>query len=300
MKFIPILIIISVLFFSGCTKEDIELVNEYITDIQKEEKSTNNICTLNCDDGNPCTKEVCNEETNYECKSIPLNQSVEGCSGNINSCQYFSCVDGECKKITLNNCSTELDYFPEIEINKSEKPQARVFIMPSSGSIQFLKAYIPVIELLKDKTELYINFNYYAFGSDKIKDIDESSRMYCIREGYNDKFIPYLKCFVEDGNSTRCLENVSLTNEMIKNCYINVQNNYVNESEILTYFNVDKELNEKYNITGHPIFILNEKKISPERSANSIKRTICAAFIEPPVECLTVLKTEIEKGGFGY
>lgn len=192
--------------------------------------------------------------------------------------------------------------------NMSNRPRAKVFIMSYCPySLQFLKAYVPVMELLGNKADLDVNFVFYALhGKDEI---DENTRMYCIEKEQKNKFAAYLRCFVESGDSESCIVEAGISESKIDSCMINtdlkfnITNLYNDKSTWLNgmfpIYPVDAELNEKYNIIASPTFILNGEEITVNRSAEEIKQSICATFKKPPAECSQQLSTFVELPGFG-
>jgi len=61
-------------------------------------------CPETCDDKNPCTKDLCDESTNYTCKHSNLNGDVEDCKGLLEICIKSTCVYGKCSAIKLDEC----------------------------------------------------------------------------------------------------------------------------------------------------------------------------------------------------
>ncbi len=61
-------------------------------------------CPSSCDDGKPCTEDLCGANTNFECAHNPLNNEQTGCSGSAGNCQIYSCVNGACTTIAVTLC----------------------------------------------------------------------------------------------------------------------------------------------------------------------------------------------------
>ena len=65
-------------------------------------------------------------------------------------------------------------------------------------------------------------------------------------------------------------------------------------------FDVHADLNAKYAVEGSPTFVINDTKVElTARTAEELKKTICAAFNSEPAECATVLSSETPASGFG-
>jgi len=194
------------------------------------------------------------------------------------------------------------------QIEKTEKPIANAFIMSHCPfGIQFLKAYIPVIELLGNKAELNINFvNYIMHGK---QELDDNMIIYCVQKNEKSKLTRFLRCFVESGNSSLCINSTGINKTLLNQCIkttdekFNITKLYEDKSTWLNgyypRFPVDDELAKKYNVGGSPTFILNGKEIRITRSANAIKEAICSSFKEIPPECNTTLSNITESTGFG-
>jgi hypothetical protein len=196
---------------------------------------------------------------------------------------------------------------PSQEVPKTDRPEARVFIMSYCPyGLQFLKAYIPVIELLGNKADLHVNFVDYAMHGDK--EIEENTRMYCIQKEQKDKFTNYLRCFVQSGNASSCIKEAKIDEAKLEACIQATDKQYnitglsQDRSKWLGNFPpypIDSELNDKYGVRGSPTFVLNGVTTNVNRAAESIKQIICSAFNAQPSECSQKLSTTTESPGFG-
>ncbi len=187
-------------------------------------------------------------------------------------------------------------------------PTANAFIMSYCPyGLQFLKAYVPVIELLGDKANVMVNFVSYIMHGET--EILENSRMYCIQYEQNDKFTDYLRCFVEAGDFTGCIESVGIDTKKLDTCMENLDTEY-SISELFadkeTWSNgrypqypVEASLNAQYSVGGSPSFILEDQQVQVARSPESIKQAICNAFDMMPEECNTILSSVAELPSFG-
>ncbi|UCG95018.1 MAG: hypothetical protein JSV92_03145 [archaeon] len=196
----------------------------------------------------------------------------------------------------------------EEDITKSEKPEVHAFVMSYCPyGLQFMKAYIPVMELLGEKADIELNFVSYAMhGKDEI---DENLRMYCIQKEQKDKFTDYLRCFVETDDYEECLSAAGVDTDMLDSCIqttdeeFKITELYEDKSTwsggSFPMFPVEDDLNKKYGVRGSPTFVVNHKVISVTRSAEAIKDSVCSAFITPPPECEEELSNEAEQPGIG-
>lgn len=187
---------------------------------------------------------------------------------------------------------------------KVDVPVANAFIMSYCPyGLQFLKAYVPVIELLGDKAQLSVNFVHYIMHNEKER--DENTRMYCIQKEQSALFTDYLRCFVESDDYAACIESVGIDSTALDSCIASADEQFqiikTYEESTSNYppYLVDAVLANQYGVSGSPTFVLNGVVTSVARSPEAIKQAVCASFIEPPAECDTVLSAEQEAPGIG-
>jgi hypothetical protein len=236
--------------------------------------------------------------TSYQGNQIPVYASKDG---------TYLFLQGFDMTETKTQPTQQTQEQTQQEVPKTDRPEARVFIMSYCPyGLQFLKAYIPVIELLGNKADLYVNFVDYAMHGDK--EIEENTRMYCIQKEQKDKFTSYLRCFVQSGNASRCIAEAKIDKAKLDACMQATDKQYnitglaQDRSKWLGNFPpypIDSELNEKYGVRGSPTFVLNGVTISVNRAAESIKQAICSAFKVQPSECSQKLSATTESPGIG-
>ena len=189
-------------------------------------------------------------------------------------------------------------------IQKSDKPIAQAFVMSHCPyGLQFLKAYIPVIELLGDKADIEVNFvNYIMHGEDEMKD---NTRIYCVQKEAREKLADYLRCYVEKHDYENCLQEAGIDKSKIDTCIqdadteFEITKTFQESTSQFPPYPVDDALNKQYGVRGSPTFVLNGKTISVARSSEAIKEAICSAFNNPPDECQQTLSSAAESPGFG-
>ena len=208
----------------------------------------------------------------------------------------------------MSETEQEEEETEEPEVEKVENPKANAFVMSYCPyGLQFMKAYVPVMELLGDVADLKLNFVNYAMHGKK--ELDENVRMYCIQEEQESKLTDYLRCFVENDDYEYCIGEAGVDEEMLETCVQqtdeehNITGLYNDESTWASgrfpLFPVEDDLNQEYGVRGSPTFVLNGKSTSVSRSPESIKDAICASFIEKPEECEQELSTASEQPGIG-
>jgi hypothetical protein len=178
---------------------------------------------------------------------------------------------------------------------KAAVARAQVFIMAHCPyGVQFLKAYAPVMDLLGKQANMSVDFvSYSMHGPTEIVD---NNVMYCIEQNKSYNFTAYLRCFVVDENSTRCMAATGINPSAIAACSSALNQEYNN-----TYPNYPEEAaaNAQYGVQGSPTFVLNGQQVDVGRSAEDIKEAICSAFTTPPAACNTNLSTFQEAAGPG-
>lgn len=210
------------------------------------------------------------------------------------------------------NTSQEIPKEPEEqaqgEVPKTDKPEVHAFVMSYCPyGLQFLKAYIPVMELLGNKADLQVNFVSYAMHGKK--ELDENTRMYCIQKEQGDKFTKYLRCFVQTDDSEKCIVEAGIDKTKLESCIISTDNQFnitglYNDKSAWsggTYppYPVDATLASQYGVGGSPTFVVNVKSVTVDRSPEAIKQIICSAFNNPPEECSQKLSANTEAPGIG-
>ena len=176
------------------------------------------------------------------------------------------------------------------EIVKSDNPTIQLFVMTHCPyGTQAEKGLIPVIKYLGDSADVSINFVHYFMHD---PEYNETPRQVCIREEQSDKWIPYLECFLEDGDSARCIEKVGINEAKLDAC--------ISSGKSDEYYNFDAQLSESSGVQGSPTLVINGEIVSSGRSPAAFLDTICQAFNNPPELCSGELSSETPGPGFGY
>lgn len=195
------------------------------------------------------------------------------------------------------------------EVPKTAKPKVEVFIMSHCPyGTQIEKGIIPVVELLKNKIDFNIKFVNYAMHGEK--EVKEELNQVCIQNEQNDKFLPYLKCFLKEGNSEACLKEVKVDTTKLTTCTkkvdkeFSVLSNLNDQSKWLSgkypIFAVDDALNKKYGVQGSPTLIINGVDVSAGRNSATLLEAVCNAFSTEPSECSKELSSTNPSAGFGF
>ncbi len=272
------------------------------------------------------------EESGLEFLPVILfDESVEKGEGYANVQNYLEDA-GEYKSLnigasfdpTAEICDNEIDDDKDGQVDckdsdcdgefvcmdKMEVPQVELFVMSHCPyGTQTEKGFIPVVELLGDKIDFEIKFVSYAMHGKK--EIDEETLQYCVQKEQNDKFIPYLKCFLKEGNTTECVDEVGLNKGMLDAC-IKATDEEFKITELYNdkstwsggsypQFNTHKAENEKYGVKGSPSLVVNGVTIeSFNRDPASLLQIVCLGFEDKPAECDEELSSAIPSAGFGF
>ncbi|MBU3942195.1 MAG: hypothetical protein KKF74_04760, partial [Nanoarchaeota archaeon] len=191
---------------------------------------------------------------------------------------------------------------------KKDKPEVELFVMSHCPyGTQIEKGMLPVARLLGDKIDFNINFCSYAMHGKK--ELDEQTLQHCIQKEYNDKYLDYLACFLKEGNTDDCLKEVELSGKM-DTCIAETDAKFkitekFNDQSTWSggrypLFDVYKELNEKYSISGSPNLVINGVTAKSGRDSASLLNAICTGFKVKPAECNEELSSENPSAGFGF
>ncbi|MAH42547.1 hypothetical protein CL614_02375 [archaeon] len=196
------------------------------------------------------------------------------------------------------------------EVVKADKPNVELFVMSHCPyGTQAEKGILPVVDLLGDKIDFELKFVYYAMHPTQ-GEVEEQLNQYCIQKEQNDKFLDYLTCFLDEGDSPACIDNGGIDQAKLDACYdatdeeFNVIANLDDTSSWLSgrfpLFDIHKAENELYSVGGSPTLVINGQSVSSSRDPASLLATICGAFNEAPAECDEELTSASPSPGFGY
>jgi len=187
----------------------------------------------------------------------------------------------------LEVASTEAPSDPTV--TKSDKPIVELFIMTHCPyGTQAEKGFLPAIAALGNSIDASIKFTHFFLHD---PEYIETPIQMCIREEQNAKFAPYLTCFLEDGDSDRCLAKTGIDTTALKDCEDNRYDDY---------YAADSALSEGYGVRGSPTLVINGAQVSAGRSEAAMLTAICSAFNEAPDACNSELNTANPTPGFGW
>jgi len=193
------------------------------------------------------------------------------------------------------------------EVPKTEKPNVELFVMSHCPyGTQMEKGILPAVENLGDKINFEIKFTDYCTHGEK--EINEELRQHCIKTEEPSEYYTYLKCFLNSGESEKCLKSAKINLTGLNSCIADTDSQYkvtANFNDRGTYrgnyppFGVYKEENTKYGVNSSPTLVINGTSVASQRDPASLLKTICSGFVDQPVECGNKLSTEVPAPGFG-
>jgi hypothetical protein len=195
-------------------------------------------------------------------------------------------------------------------VPKKDKPVVELFVMSHCPfGTQMEKGLLPVVQLLGNKMDWTVKFVSYSMHG-KVE-VDEELLQYCIQTDMKSKYVDYLSCFLKEGKTEDCLTQVGIKRADLKDCLDKTDTEFkITESfnDKSTWsggryppVNIYKEDNTKYGVQGSPTFVINGVLQEGQgRDANSILKTVCAAFTNAPTECTKQLSAAQPSAGFGF
>ncbi len=179
---------------------------------------------------------------------------------------------------------------PTQNIVKSDKPIVELFVMTHCPyGTQAEKGYLSAIAELGNNIDASVKFVHYFLHA---PEETETPIQICIREEQNTKYISYLTCFLEDGDSARCQTEVNIDKTKLNTC--------ISSGKWEDYYAEDSTQSQGYGVQGSPTLVINGQIISTGRSPAGMLSTICSAFNNAPDACSQELDTTSPNPGFGW
>ncbi|PIT88268.1 MAG: hypothetical protein COU29_03305 [Candidatus Magasanikbacteria bacterium CG10_big_fil_rev_8_21_14_0_10_36_32] len=222
-------------------------------------------------------------------------------SGNLGSC-------GGDEMLSLTDSVLAGGEQASADVPKTDKPTVELFVMSYCPyGLQMEKAFLPVMDLLKDEATMDIKFVSYAMHGKK--EIDENTRQYCIQKEQNGKFLDYMECFTGKDDSAGCLKASGIDEAKMNACVaksdkdFGITAQYNDQASWLSgqfpIYPVHEELNEQYGVQGSPTLVINGVEANASRSPEAIKQVVCSSFKTPPDLCKQILSNSAAGAGFG-
>lgn len=206
---------------------------------------------------------------------------AEICTNNVddNWDNLIDCLDPTCSK--------EFKCAPKVD-----KPLAELYVMSYCPYwLQAEKWYLEVMSKLWKVADVKIKFVQYVMHWQK--EADENVKQHCIQEEQNDKYITYLKCFLDkEWKWEECKKEAKLDENKLNSCVDKTKKDFkvdelmADKSKQYPDFDLNKENALKAWVQWSPTFVLNWIKLDDIwRDAKSYADAICSTFKTKPKEC---------------
>lgn len=177
-------------------------------------------------------------------------------------------------------CAKEFKCAPKVD-----KPVAELYIMSYCPyGLQAQKWYLEVMNKLGKVADVKVRFVQYTMHW--AKETKENLVQHCIQSEQNDKYISYLKCFLDkEWKEVECRKETKIDEKKLKLCIDKTTKDFkIDENS--TDFGINKDNALKAWVQWSPTFVLNWIKIEEiGRDAKSYADAICSTFKTKPKEC---------------
>lgn len=185
------------------------------------------------------------------------------------------------------------------EIKKSDKPNLTAFVVAQCPyGLQMQRAIKSAISSASDISSFMTVRYIGSVNGNKLSSMHgdqeaaENLRQICIREEQNEKYWPYVSCYMQEGNSESCLGSTGVDTSSLNSC--------VNDkSRGIAYAQKDFDMAAKFGVQGSPTLIANNSQTVSEydfggRNPEAIKSLVCALGTNKPSFCSqTLAKTDV-------
>ncbi len=186
---------------------------------------------------------------------------------------------------------------------KRDKVDVKLFTMsycPFGNEAE--SAMFPVEELLRNDVEIephYVIYSNYPSKAEQAGYCWDPAGKYCSMHGINELRQDVRELCIYKYNKTSYWEYIKLvnadcTNDNIEACWkkpantLKIDTNNIEtclKSEGLKILAEEKALNDKYEVSGSPMLLINEVEYEGDRSSEGYKAGICAGFKKQPKSC---------------
>ena len=166
------------------------------------------------------------------------------------------------------------------DVEKVETPTLAAFVVadcPFGLQMQrlFSKAITEIPSMTSTLAVKYIgsveNGKIISMHGDK--EAQENLRQICVREEQKDLYWPYVNCYMQEGKSEECLVSSGVNTDLLKTCVEDPKKG-------IAYAQNDFTLSTKFNVTGSPSLVVNDKTVISEfdfggRIVDALKKIVC-------------------------
>lgn len=182
------------------------------------------------------------------------------------------------------------------DIKKADKANLTAFVVANCPyGLQMQRAFkLAMAELPELASALSVKY-IGAVENGKItamhgdEEAQENLKQICIREEQQDKYWPYVNCYMQEGKTEECLVSSGVNTSELTSCTADANRG-------LKYAKADFDMAGKYSVSGSPTLLANGEQTVSEfdfggRNANAIKNLVCAASKNAPEYCKSDIST---------
>jgi hypothetical protein len=175
------------------------------------------------------------------------------------------------------------------DLAKTEAPVLEVFVVSKCPfGLQMQRILSEVVKSIPEVSK-YMKVEYIGeVSGNKVtsmhgdEEAQENLRQVCIREEQANEYWDYIACHIKKGDVDACLTSAKIDKTVLTTCMEDINKG-------VSYIKKDFERSNKFNATGSPTLILNEKDVSEfdfgGRTAEALKTVICCGFNNQPSFC---------------
>lgn len=163
-----------------------------------------------------------------------------------------------------------------VEVVKSDKPVVDLFVMTHCPyGTQAEKGFIPFMEAFGNNVDAKIRFVHYFMHGEKEE--TETPRQVCIREEQSEKFLPYLREFLVEGDAAAAEAAADIDSSALAEC--------ISSGRADAYYAEDSEISQAAGVRGSPTVVVNGAMAQAGRSPAAYLEVACSGFNTAPSEC---------------
>ncbi len=166
------------------------------------------------------------------------------------------------------------------DIKKTDAPKLTAFIVSDCPyGLQMQRVFKQAINEVPEISS-YLEVKYIGgVTGNKItsmhgdKEAQENLRQICLREEFKNLYWPYVSCYMQEGRSDECLNQIGIDKNLLNSCLTNKERG-------LKYAKSDFALADKFKIAGSPTLLINDNQVVSEfdfggRIPDAIKQIVC-------------------------
>ena len=234
----------------------------------------------------------------------------------------IDCKETSCLQTNPQACKAEIEKLQKEALKKrqeamekklawikSDRPKVDLYVMSYCPfGTQAEKPFLGIMKKFKDVADIDVKFVQYVMHTSQ-GEWEENLLQYCIKTTQKEKFVPYLECFLQAGDSKWCLKKAKIDEAKVNSCIaetdkkFKIKEKLADKTQRFPEFPIDKETALKAWVQGSPTLVINWLKIDGvDRTEKGFAEIICKTFKTQPAICkdLSKFSTKSYKPGFGF